>query len=262
MSLSDTLKGWFLKKPTPVAGRDPLDARRSDRPMDNGRRRGEAENPYLAARRTWNDHQGSVVSQRQTWQVIGILSLLIALAGVGGAISIGSQSKFIPYVVQVDALGQVLASGPVEAADKADQRIVRASVSEFVGDARLVTPDVALQRKAVFRVYAKLAPNDPATAKMNEWLNGTEDASPFKRAAKEMVSVEIKSVLPQTPDTWQVDWVETTRDRQGTVKGIPATLRALVTTYTADTTPQTSEEQLRNNPMGIYVRDFSWSRLQ
>ena len=45
-------------------------------------------------------------------------------------------------------------------------------------------------------------------------------------------------------------------------KGIPATLRALVTTYTADTTPQTSEEQLRNNPMGIYVRDFSWSRLQ
>jgi type IV secretion system protein VirB5 len=97
---------------------------------------------------------------------------------------------------------------------------------------------------------------------MNEWLNGNEEASPFKRAAKEMVSVEIKSVLPQTPDTWQVDWVETTRDRQGTVKGLPVTMRALVTTYTADTTPQTTDEQLRNNPMSIYVRDFSWSRLQ
>jgi type IV secretory pathway TrbF-like protein len=79
-------------------------------------------------------------------------------------------------------------------------------------------------------VYSKLAPNDPATAKMNEWLNGNADASPFKRAAKEMVSVEIKSVLPQTPDTWQVDWVETTRDRQGAVKGQPVTMRALVTT--------------------------------
>ncbi|WP_242468393.1 VirB8/TrbF family protein [Burkholderia plantarii] len=45
---------------------------------------------------------GGVVSQRQTWQVIGILSLLIALAGVGGVIHIGSQSKFIPYVVEVD----------------------------------------------------------------------------------------------------------------------------------------------------------------
>ena len=68
--------------------------------------------------------------------------------------------------------------------------------------------------------------------------------------------------LPQTADTWQVDWVETTRDRQGTVKGVPVTMRALVTTYTADTTPQTTDEQLRNNPMSIYVRDFSWSRLQ
>jgi type IV secretory pathway TrbF-like protein len=162
----------------------------------------------------------------------------------------------------VDKLGQTIAAGPVQAADKADQRVVHASVSEFINDARIVTPDVALQRKAVFRVYAKLAPNDPATAKMNEWLNGSPDASPFKRAAKEMVSVEIKSVLPQTADTWQVDWVETTRDRQGTVKGLPVTMRALVTTYTADTTPQTTDEQLRNNPMSIYVRDFSWSRLQ
>ncbi len=227
MSFKDTIKGLIFKKPAPGAERDARDPRRSNEPMKGGRRAGEAENPYLAARRTWNDHVGSVVSQRQTWQVIGILSLMIALA-----------------------------------ADKADQRVVHASVSEFINDARIVTPDVALQRKAVFRVYAKLAPNDPATAKMNEWLNGSEDASPFKRAAKEMVSVEIKSVLPQTADTWQVDWVETTRDRQGTVKGLPVTMRPLVTTYAADTTPQTTDEQLRNNPMSIYVRDFSWSRLQ
>jgi type IV secretion system protein VirB5 len=63
---------------------------------------------------------GGVVSQRQTWQVIGILSLLIALAGVGGVIHIGSQSKFIPYVVEVDKLGQTVAAGPVQAAGKAD----------------------------------------------------------------------------------------------------------------------------------------------
>jgi type IV secretory pathway TrbF-like protein len=218
MSFSDILKNLLSKRRAPATGRDALVSRRITEAMD-GSRQGDGENPYLAARRTWNEHVGSVVSQRQIWQVIGILSLLIALAGVGGVIAIGSQSKFIPYVVQVDTLGQTLAAGPVHAADKADQRVVQASVSEFISDARLVTPDVALQRKAVFRVYAKLSPNDPATAKMNEWLNGTEDASPFKRAAKEMASVEIKSVLAQTPDTWQVDWVETTRDRQGIVKG-------------------------------------------
>ena len=133
-------------------------------------------------------------------------------------------------------------------------------VAAFVADARLVTPDVALQRKAVFRVYSMLAPNDPATARMNEWLNGSEESSPFKRAAKETVSIEIASVLPQTPETWQVDWVETSRDRQGILKGQPFRMRALVTVYVAEPTPSTSEEQIRNNPIGLYVRDFSWAK--
>ena len=33
-----------------------------------------------------------------------------------------------------------------------------------------------------------------------------------------------------------------------------------VTVYTVATTPNTTEEQVRNNPLGIYVRDFSWSK--
>ena len=64
--------------------------------LDGGRRIGESENPYLAARRTWNDHVASVVSSRNNAQVLGILSLLIALAGVGGMIQLASQSKFVP----------------------------------------------------------------------------------------------------------------------------------------------------------------------
>ncbi|MDF1486020.1 conjugal transfer protein TrbF [Ramlibacter sp. H39-3-26] len=258
MSFSDTLKGMIFKRP---ASHDPLDPRRSSAKLDGGRRQGEAENPYLTARRSWNEHVGAVVSSRQTWQMVGILSLLIALAGVGGVIYIGSQSKFIPYVVEVDKHGQVLAAGPAQAAARADPRIIHASVAEFIADARMVSPDVALERKAVLRVYSKLSPNDPATAKMNEWLNGTPESSPFKRAAKEMVNVEIKSVLPQSPDTWQIDWEELVRDRQGVPKGAPVTMRALVTVHVSEPTTQTTDEQLRNNPMGIYVRDFSWSRL-
>ncbi|MEQ7544816.1 conjugal transfer protein TrbF, partial [Xanthomonas campestris] len=248
MSFADTIKGLIFKKKP--------DRRQSPQSSEAGPRSSGLENPYLSARRTWNEHVGSVVSSRQTWQVVGILSLLIALAGVGGVIHIGSQSKFIPYVVQVDKMGQTIAAGPVTAADKADPRIVHATVADFITSARMVTPDVALQRKAVFKVYSVLSPNDPATAKMNEWLNGNADASPFKRAAKEMVNIEITSVIPQSPDTWQVDWTETTRDRQGALKGQPVPMRALVTVYTAEPTSQTTDEQLRNNPMGIYVRDY------
>lgn len=244
MKLSDLLKSW---KPGPAA---------------DANAQAEPENPYLAARRSWNEHVAAAVAQRQTWQLIGILSLLIALASVGGLIHVASQSKFVPYVVEVDKLGQVRAAGPLPASQSVDPRVVHAAVAEFIRDARLVSPDVALQRQAVFRVYAKLSPNDAATAKMNEWLNGSETSSPFKRAAREMVSIDIQSVLSQTPDTWQVDWVESLRDRQGVLKGAPVTMRALVTVYAAESRSSTTEEQMRMNPMGLYVRDFSWSRLQ
>lgn len=251
MSIAHRMAGWA--SPQARSGAAPL-------PPPAAVPLADTDNPYLNARRSWNDHVGALVSSRQAWQLLGLMSLLIVLAAVGGLVYVGSQSKFVPYVVEVDKLGQPLAIAPAQRADAADARVVHAAVAAFIGDLRLVTPDVALQRKAVFRVYSMLSPGDPATLKANEWLNGSEEASPFKRAARETVSTEILSVLPQTPDTWQVDWMETTRDRQGVAKEAPQRMRALVTVYTVAATPKTTEEQLRNNPLGIYARDFSWSK--
>jgi type IV secretion system protein TrbF len=252
MSIWATGKRFFNKKQTKTTD--------SDVRLDWAATPTAAENPYLTARRSWNDHVGAVMSSRQTWQVMGILCLMIALASVGGMIHIGSQSKFIPYIIEVDKLGQSLAISPAQLVAIPDQRVVHSAVASFINDARLVTPDIALQRKAVFRVYAMLSANDPATAKSNQWFNGSEDSSPFNRAKKETVSIEIHTVIPQTPETWQVDWVETVYDRQGVVQGAPFRMRALVTVYTIPSTQQTTEEQLRLNPLGVYVRDFSWSK--
>jgi type IV secretion system protein TrbF len=256
MSVANNIKSLIFKETVAEAHID----NPSEPPPLQSIHKVERENPYLAARRTWNEHVGGVVSSRQTWQVVGILSMLIALAGVGGIIHIGSQSKFVPYVVQVDKLGQAAAVAPAQKAAPADVRLISTYVASFIFDARLVTPDVALQRKAVFRVYSMLAPNEPATAKTNEWLNGSNESSPFKRAENETVSIDIVTVLQQTDETWQVDWMETSRDRQGVVKGQPVRMRALVTVYVIAPTPQTTEEQMRNNPLGIFVRDYSWSK--
>jgi len=209
------------------------------------------DNPYLNARRTWNEQVGSLVSTKQTWQLIGILSMLLGLAAIGGVIHIGSQSKFIPYVVEVDKFGQTRAQGAVQATTVADPRVIHALVADFVQDARMVTPDANLQAKAIYRLYARLLSGSPALAKMNELMN-SETANPFKRAEKELVSVEIRTAIPQTDKTWQVEWTESTRDRAGA---------QLVTVTTQDITPQTTDEQLRNNPLGLYVQDFSWSRV-
>ena len=132
-------------------------------------------------------------------------------------------------------------------------------LASFVADARMVTPDVAVQRKAVFRVYALLNQGDPAFLKMNEHMNGDDERNPFKRTAKEMVSVQIVSVLPQSAETWLVDWVEEIRDRQGAFLRRD-NMRALLNIYIAPSSPKTTEEQILRNPLGLFVKDYSWTR--
>ena len=220
-----------------------------------------SDNPYLTARRTWNEHVGSLVSARQTWQIVGICSLLIALSAVGGVIYIGSQSKFIPYVIEVPETTHIpIARGPIDAASDVDPRVVAAELASFIQNARLVTADIALQRQAILDVYAMLLPQSPAIQKMNEYLNGSPEVDHFKLSETETQNVQITDILPQTENTWQVDWIETVRDKNGVPKEPPYRMRALLTIKIVPPDRKTSAEQIQKNPLGVYVEDFSWSK--
>jgi len=219
-----------------------------------------SQNPYVNARHSWNDYTKGLMNDVRLWQTLALLGLMIALASVGGTLHIASQSKFVPYVVEVDKLGQSVAVTPAQTAAPADPRVVHASLAAFINNARLVTPDIALQRKAIFSLYAMMQANDPATAKMTEWLNGNETKNPFQRATKETVETEIVSVIPQSADTWQIEWNEKVFDRQGVAIERPYRMKALITVSIIPPTSSTPEEKIRQNPLGIFVRDFSWSK--
>jgi type IV secretory pathway TrbF-like protein len=220
-----------------------------------------APNPYLDARRNWNSQTERAFSQLHCWQLIGITGLLIGLAGVAGITYVGSKSKFVPYVIQVDRLGEVVAVGPAQAAGPADPRVVRASLASFISSARLVTPDVELQRKAVFTVYGMLQTKDPATTKIQEWFQGSKDSDPFDRARKITVSTDINSVQPVSSTSWQCDWQETTRDRDGGLVGKPVHMRATLEVYISAPSVQSREAEIQRNPLGIYVRNYEWQEL-
>jgi type IV secretory pathway TrbF-like protein len=219
---------------------------------------GDAENPYLNARRTWNDHTGGLAQSRRLWQLQALLSSMIVLGCVGGLIDANSKSKFVPYVVKVSDLGQPVAVAPADRAQPVDSRVAQAQVASFIDSARSITADVTIERRNVFRVYAMLQQGDAATVKMSEWFNANP---PMTRAATQTVEVQVTSVIPQSPTTWQVDWVETVRDRSGQPSEAPIHMRALVTVAVRAPTSQTTEEMMRANPLGLYVSDYSWSKV-
>jgi type IV secretion system protein VirB5 len=95
---------------------------------------------------------------------------------------------------------------------------------------------------------------------MTAYLNGTPETNPFKRAEKQTVNVEIVSAIPQTSTTWQIDWVETQRTRKGEIMGKPYRMRALLNVSSNATPPEASDDQIRLNPMSVYISDYSWSK--
>lgn len=226
----------------------------------NESKKSVANNPYLNARRAWNVHTAGLMKSVQIWQMIGIGSLLIALAAVGGVISIGSQSKFIPLVFQQDANGNTLSVTRADSVSDASIDDYRAAAAHFVENMRLVSADVELQKKAVFQVYSYINNNDAALAKVQEFYSGKQNANPFDRAAHEIVSIEIRSVLQETENSWQVDWIETVRGRDGALKEKPFAMKAIVTLYQDTDLKGVSNEVLLKNPHFLYVRDFNWSR--
>ncbi|HAT1811106.1 TPA: conjugal transfer protein TrbF [Legionella pneumophila] len=217
------------------------------------------QNPYLNARRAWNVHTAGLMKSVQVWQLVGLSSLLITLAAVGGLITIGSQSKFIPLVFQQDAQGNTLSVTRADRVGDASLEDYRAAAAHFIENIRLVSLDVELQKKAVFQVYSYLNANDAALTKVQEFYSDKQQSNPFERAVHEMVSVDIRSVLQESEHTWQVDWLETVRHRDGTLKDKPRMMKAMITLYQEEEIHDASSESILKNPHLIYVRDFNWS---
>ena len=218
-------------------------------------------NPYLEARQTWNSQVGKAFNEARTSRIISVACLMLALASVAGWIAVASQTKFIPYVVEVDHLGEAVGVRPADKASQADNRVVRASIASFIASARSVTPDVSMERDAVFRVYAMLENKDPATLKISEWWNHDKKQDPFSRAESETVSVDISSINQISDTAWQVDWVETTRDRDGNLKTTPVRMRAIVRVYVQPLGQGATAADIARNPLGIFIQNFDWSQI-
>lgn len=212
----------------------------------------DLESPFLAARREWNERYGDYIAQAKNWRLAAIVSLFIATILSLGSMWLASQTKFIPYVVEVDKLGQDVA---VAQADRAtftpDDRIIRAQLGAWISDARSVSSDPVAERSTLTRVYAMIA----TTAKpyLDDWYRAH---SPFETGQRNTVAVTVDAVLPQSERTYQLQWTEEQRSLDGS--------RTSTTHWIANVTiglnPPADEATILRNPTGLYVTDLSWTQ--
>ncbi|MEF1245577.1 type IV secretion system protein, partial [Vibrio campbellii] len=161
------------------------------------------------------------------------------------------QSKIEPYVIGVKNGEEVVGVASVQKLPTSQLEALKVNdLERFVEDIRSVYLDVEVEDKAVRRAYARLVPNSPAQTQISQAF---KEENPFERAARELVKVDIKSTLPLSDNTWQMEWVETITDRQGNVLDTPR-FKATITTQTVQ--PKNKAE-MNQNPLGLWIATFN-----
>ena len=212
------------------------------------------ENPYLAARREWDERYGEHINRAKNWRFMAMLSGLVALVAVAGIVHQSTRSKVVPFVVALDSMGRAVAAGPAEQATTADERLKKAALFRWIDDLRLVTSDAIAQRKAIDRVYSHLAMGSQAHAFIQSFYRGDP---PQKRSQTQTVSIEVKSILANSDRTYEVEWIETTRDLNGGVLSTDHWKGS----FTIALNAPTDERMMRVNPLGIYVTNAAWTKV-
>jgi type IV secretion system protein VirB5 len=221
--------------------------------MKGGAGEGGGTNPYLNARREWNERYGSYIKQAHAWRLVAVLSLVVAASAVWGVVHIGSQNRFVPYVVEVDKLGAAVPVGRADQARRPDERVIRSQIARWLSSARSVVADVAAERRQLEEAYATTDSRGAAFQLLNETFS---KQSPFQRAQTETVAVEVQSVLPLSDATWRVEWTEKVVGRDGRL----ISAEPWQATITVAVNAPTDEATILRNPMGVYVTNVAWSK--
>src|SRR5215831_7535260 len=201
-------------------------------------------NPYLAARKEWDERYGDLITRAKNWRAAAFLFGLIALASVAGMIVIAKQTRVVPYVVAVDNIGRVASAGLAEQGSLADDRLKRAAIYQWVSDWRLVTIDGIAQRKAIDRVYAMIGSGTPAQLVVSDFYSKDP---PQTRSQTQTVDVEVKAVFATSDKTYEVEWTEVNRNLAGQIRSEERWKGSL----TIVVNPPTEERLVRINPLGI-----------
>lgn len=210
----------------------------------------EPETPFQRAGQLWDERIGSARVQAKNWRLMAFGGLFLS-AGLGGGLLWQSmQSRVVPYVVEVDRLGEARAISAAEAGFHPTDPQIAWHLARFITDIRAVSLDAVVTRERWLEAYAH------TTRRGAQFLSDyARSADPFAQIGERTVSVQVTSVVRASDRSFQVKWVETSYER-----GAETGRAHWTAILTVSVEPPSSAEVLRQNPLGLYVDAIDWSR--
>lgn len=214
----------------------------------------EGDAPWLSAQRQYEDRFYRLGAQVANWRLFGFICLLITAIAVCGLLYVAQQTKFVPMVFEVDKLGQTLAvealTGPLAVTDS--KRLVYREFFDLIENLRSVSTDTQANKDRITKGFSRL--KGAARGYVTEDL---KKALPNVIKDTKTVQVIVKSALKETEKTWVIEWDEHSFNLKGEEIGV----ERWKATVSYDLAPTGEEQQIRVNPIGMYVTEISWMKV-
>lgn len=210
----------------------------------------EPETPYQRAAQIWDDRIGSARVQARNWRLMAFGCLILSAGFAAALVWQSARGTIVPWVVQVDNLGQAQAVAPAQADYRPTDPQVAWHLARFIEQVRSIPADAIVVRQNWLRAYEFTT--DRGAAALNDFARAND---PFTRVGKQQVSVEVSSVIRASPDSFRVAWTERQYEH-----GQLSTTQRWTAILTIVIQPPRDAERLRANPLGIYVNAINWSR--
>jgi len=210
----------------------------------------EPVTPYQKAEQLWDERIGSARVQAKNWRLMafGCFSLTMGLSGALFWQSL--QSRVVPYVIEVDKFGEAHAVAPAVQDYQPTDAQIAWHLARFISDVRSISTDPVLVRQAWLSAYDFVT--DKAALFLNDYAKKND---PFAQIGTRSISVQVTSVVRASEASFQVKWVEQTYERAALMK-----TEHWTAILTVALQPPRTAEQLRKNPLGLFVKAVDWSR--
>ncbi len=206
--------------------------------------------PYQKAAQVWDERIGSARVQAKNWRLAFFGALFMSTGLAAGLIWQSLHSTITPWVVEVDKLGRAEAVAPAVASYHPSDPEIAWYLAHFIKDVRSLPADPVVLRQDWLEAYNYVT--DKGALRLGDYAR---HADPFSRLGTEQVSVAVSSVIRASPDSFRIAWIE----RHYANDALASTQHwSAILTVTLET--PTTANQLKRNPLGIYIDAINWSK--
>jgi type IV secretory pathway TrbF-like protein len=210
----------------------------------------QPETPYQRAEQVWDERIGSARVQAKNWRYMAFGSLVLSAGFAAALVWQSVQGTVVPWIVQVDKLGQAQAVEPATADYRPTDPQVAWHLARFIEQVRSTPADPVIVRQNWLRAYEWTT--DRGAAALNDYARSND---PFTKVGKQQVSVDVSSVIRASADSFRVAWTERHYEN-----GQLSTTERWTAILTIVIQPPRDADRLKANPLGIYVNAINWSR--